>query len=541
MKKMRKAAAWLLTGAICALPCGALAETTKQETVYVKAGATGGVNDVIVETWLRNEDGLSEISDLSWLTGIENVKGEEAFTQNGEQLVWQADGNDIYYRGSTAEQPPVSVKLAYRLDGKEVQPEDIVGQSGHIAIDVSYVNEAQADGSAVPMLMVTAMMLSDDTFSNVTVDNGRVVSDGSTHVVVGVGLPGLAESMKLGENDLTKDIELPEGFTVEADVTDFRMSMTLTAATAFNMDDLGLDEMTGIDDLRDSLEELTDASTQLVDGTGELLDGVQTLLDASVELKDGTATLDEKMGELADGLAELNGKKGTLVKGVSDLDKGAAALATGLNTLKQGVQAYTSGAATLAEGVVAYASGADALATGTQAYVSGAQQLTGGLSEYVSGADALAAGTEAYVAGAQQLTEGIASLGGGASSYLSGVSKLTAGIDAANAAAAQMGGAEQWQVQAAAAQQLAGTGASIGQRVSAIAADVQAASEIKDCLSASIASDEKLLGVAQTLSGYIDELDDAHRDTIRSLYNECVSEITGSIANQKQALDVYSK
>lgn len=541
MSTWKRMAAWVAAAAVCAMPCGALAETAKQETVYVRADATGRVDDVIVETWLRNGDGLDEIADVSRLTGIENVKGDEAFARSGDDLVWQAGGGDIYYRGSTDEDPPVGVRLRYRLDGREVQPEDIVGESGHISIDVRYENDAREGDAAVPMMMLTAMLLPEGTFSNVTVENGRLVSDGSTRVAVGVGLPGLADALGLSENALTKDIHIPEGFTVEADVTDFSMRMTMTLATAFDMGDLSLDDVTGADELREALAELTDASTQLVDGSGALLEGIRSLRDASADLQDGTGTLDEKMGELADGLAELDGKKGELVKGVADLDRGAAQLNAGMSALRTGVAAYTSGAATLGEGVSAYVTGAGALAAGAEAYVAGAQQLTGSLGQYVAGADQLAAGTEAYVAGAQQLTSGIAELTEGGAAYVGGVSQLTAGVGAAGAAAANMGSAEAWQAQAAAAQQLGESGAAVGAQVSAIAADVQAAADIQSCLTQSIATDQKLLRVAQGLSGYIDQLDDAHREAIRALYGQCVSDISGSIANQQRALDAYSK
>ena len=72
-----------------------VAESDKEETVYVIADAEGSTQSVIVSDWLKNNDGDSELSDSSRLSDIENTKGDESFTQDGEDLTWQADGNDI--------------------------------------------------------------------------------------------------------------------------------------------------------------------------------------------------------------------------------------------------------------------------------------------------------------------------------------------------------------------------------------------------------------------------------------------------------------
>ena len=70
----------------------------KEETVYVNTTAAGDVTDVTVSNWLKNsgDSSGSEIKDTSDLTDIKNVKGDETFTQNGDNLTWSTDGKDIY-------------------------------------------------------------------------------------------------------------------------------------------------------------------------------------------------------------------------------------------------------------------------------------------------------------------------------------------------------------------------------------------------------------------------------------------------------------
>ena len=119
----------------------------------------------------------------------------------------------FYYQGQSNKDLPVSVKFTYFLDGQEMQPQDLVGKSGHLQIKIQYTNNekksAKVDGKNEtiysPFVMLTAMILPDDTFSNVTIDNGKVISDGSRNIVVGVGMPGLKDSLKLDTIDLSAD------------------------------------------------------------------------------------------------------------------------------------------------------------------------------------------------------------------------------------------------------------------------------------------------------------------------------------------------
>ena len=66
-------------------------KASKEETVYVISGADGAVQKLIVSDWLKNTGKETTLSDLSELTDITNVKGEESFTQNEKNNVdWEA-------------------------------------------------------------------------------------------------------------------------------------------------------------------------------------------------------------------------------------------------------------------------------------------------------------------------------------------------------------------------------------------------------------------------------------------------------------------
>ena len=103
---------------------------SKEETVYVIAGADGKQQSVIVSDWLKNPNKETSLQDVSDLTDIENVKGDETWTANGTSLTWDAQGNDIYYQGKSETELPVTMNISYQLDGKDIAPAELAGKSG---------------------------------------------------------------------------------------------------------------------------------------------------------------------------------------------------------------------------------------------------------------------------------------------------------------------------------------------------------------------------------------------------------------------------
>lgn len=313
---------------------------SKEESVYVKADASGNVKKTTVSEWLKNPE-KGTISDTSELKDIKNVKGDETFETGSNNVSWKSEGNDIYYQGTIDKELPVDVKVSYKLDGKSISPKDLKGKSGKVEIQFSYDNKSKqtvnVNGEDVemytPFTMVSAMMLSSDEYSNVSVENGKLISDGDKKIVVGVAFPGLANDLNL--KDLDMDIDIPETVTITADVKDATVGTSITMASAELMNEFGLDDIDSFDDLQDSIDDLEDATNQLVDGSKEAADGSKELADGAGTLNDGAGTLASGAGTLADGVNTLNEKSGTLVSGV--------------NTLASGVGTYTAGVASIAK------------------------------------------------------------------------------------------------------------------------------------------------------------------------------------------------
>lgn len=331
----------------------------KEETVYVNADAAGNTDDITVSNWLKNSGDVSgKLTDKSTLKDIKNVKGDEKYTADGDKITWNTDGKDIYYQGTTDKELPVSVKLTYYLDGKEIQPNKLKGKSGHLKIKVDYENKSkhnvEVNGKTESMytafVMMTGMILPNDNFTNVTIDNGKVISDGNRSIVVGFGMPGLKESLNLDDIKDADDLTIPESLEVEADVTDFEMSSTFTVGLSDLTKDLDLNNVTDMDSLQEALDKLDDSALKLVSGSKTLSDGAKTLSDGVDSYTEGADTLNAAIQKYLSKDGALSGSVTEYVNGVNKVVKGVNDYAKGTTTLANGITSYIGGEKKLAKG-----------------------------------------------------------------------------------------------------------------------------------------------------------------------------------------------
>lgn len=305
------------------------------ETIYVLTDAAGGVKKIVISDRITDANGSE--------TGLQ--------TQEETEL-------------------PVDVRFTYRLDGKEISPEELAGKSGRVEIRIDYENRESAlcevngkqEELCVPFLLVSAILLDNENFSNVSVENGKLLNDGSRSIVVGYALPGMQESLALPED---VELTIPDHVTLTADATDFRLGSVYTLATNSLLADFDEKDPDALTKLVDSMNDLTDAMDQLLSGAEALHGGLDTLLARS--------------GELTDGVAALCG-------GADRVSAGTDALANGAKDLASGAQDVRSGAGQLAQGAGSLLSGAEQLFGGAQTLSAGLDRLSGSSAALNSGA-----------------------------------------------------------------------------------------------------------------------------------------------------------
>lgn len=312
----------------------------KSETVNVTADASGNPEEVSVEVELSGISGSDPILDSSILTEIQNTEGDEAYTAVGKaRYAWENKGEDIHYKGISKSDLPVSVKIRYYLDGRELQPEAMAGQSGKVKIRIEYTNNTsetvklpsgEQRETCVPFLMLTAVLLDGEKFSDIEVDHGKVIDLDDQTVVIGYGLPGLEDSLALTDYEPTEDIELPESVEIRAQVTDFSLDFTATVASTGLFGDIEEEDLDDLDKVSEDMEEFTDASSELVDAAEELSDGGSTFGDYLGQYFGGLSALGQGTSALDEGLQLLAANGAQLSSGAESLQQGLTSLETAL-------------------------------------------------------------------------------------------------------------------------------------------------------------------------------------------------------------------
>ena len=333
--------------------------TTKDESVYVVLNADGSVSNVTVSDQLHNANGFSNYQDKSDLKDVQNLKSDDPVQSSSDGYKWTTTDTDIYYQGKTTKALPLDTTIEYKLDGKTVDPKDIVGKSGHLSMTFNIKNtqtkQYTIDGKTYtvcqPFYVAAGGMLDQDHFTNVKIDHGTVSTDTSHSIALAVMMPGMKDS--IGQF-LTGDLSslndyLFDTVTIEADVTDFESpTMMMAASTDLSAlkGELKDDGAFDTTDLFDQLDEL-DAATQ------KLIDGSKTLYEGADQLKDGANQVNDGVGTLVNGTSTLTDGTSQLAEGASSALAGATALQAGLGQLSSNNATLNSGMSQVADAILA--------------------------------------------------------------------------------------------------------------------------------------------------------------------------------------------
>lgn len=350
------------------------------------------------------------------------------------EKVTDASGNTTSTQENSSKEAPVTIKVTYYLDGSEISADKLAGKSGKVKIRFDYTNNEKktikVNGTNkeayVPFTMISGMILDSEKFSNVEVTNGQITQVGDNYMVMGLSMPGLKDTLNLKFNDEQLDMDIPEYFEVSADVKDFELDMTMSAATSNILSDVDIDKLT-IDDLKSQLNTLQSAADQLTEGTGTLQDGTQQLADSIPALTSGVNQLNDGASQLksgiyayTDGAAALAAGSGTLNDGIKTYTDGVTALATGSASLDAGLKTYTGYVSQLAAGSLT-------LSNGTKELYSKLYDKENGMVTQLSGLAKLYKANSYDANGKTTVLEQANALESGAKKY--GINDVTIGTD----------------------------------------------------------------------------------------------------------------
>lgn len=361
-----------------ALLCTMLAYTTpvlaftKDETVYSKTDANGNAYSTIVSDHITNENQDKMINDISDLLNIKNVNGDEEFSQDGNNLVWNADGSDIYYQGESQKDLPIECNIKYELDGKEITTQELAGKSGKVKITIEYKNKdahtVNINGKNeilyTPFVVVCGTILDNEHHRNIEITNGKVIDDGSKTTVLGISLPGMQESLNIKKDKL----DIPDTIEITMDSTDFELSNIVTYVTPKIIEEDDLDIFNKLDGIYSQVNTLQSSSKQIEDGANNLKAGVYTYKEKSQEfnsamtqIAQGTGTINSNYNKIDEGINTLNVGSKNLKNGAEQLNSGINQLSSSVSNLPQGIEALYQGSANLNAGITGVASGVNTL------------------------------------------------------------------------------------------------------------------------------------------------------------------------------------
>lgn len=278
---------------------------SKSETVYVNMSPDGEITSKIVTDWLHTDTAETYIDDQSDLADIQNVKSSLQPVKNSDgSYRWNMETTDLYYRGTTQKDVPVNFNITYYLDGKEIEPEKLAGQKGQVKMVVTVTNEskktAKIDGKDTtvytPFIVAGGMILSEDKFSNISVENSKTIGDGTKEIVLMVGAPGLKESLNLSDEILKQlgDFDFSNTYTITADTEKFELSNMIFAVLPLSAIE----------------SEIESTLPETVSDVKETLSDVQSILDKfnsmnATELINTLFSNTENLTELASSVTDI--------------------------------------------------------------------------------------------------------------------------------------------------------------------------------------------------------------------------------------------
>lgn len=425
-------------------------KVTRDETVYVNLDSQGAPIQKISSVWLHSDTSLGRVEDKTLLDDIVNVKGEEVPEVDGNKVIWDTDKKDIFYQGTANKDLPVSVKVKYYLDGKEMDPKEMLGKSGEVKIDVFVDNKDKHtikldDGNeksvCTPFSSVVVMNLPIDTFSNVKANSGKIVSDGNNQVLTYVALPGLKDSLDLDTNV----IDIPEYLSVTADVNEFEMGSIVVTVTSELPEINDFEDAGDLDELIDGIEKIKEVSEKLSEATGKLYEGQVAFNDGINEFTNGVDKVNVGANALKDGSAKLKDGIGASYSGSKEINNGVKSLNDGANKLGQGFNGLGQGSVEFSSKAQEFSKGAEQVANGVSQIPEKTEIMSNGMNDLVEGTGKIENGQEQLTEGLKNSLDAIEKIKKGKEKELTVVNMLLKGVEGLEAGAqglAKIPGAE---------------------------------------------------------------------------------------------------
>lgn len=433
--------ALVLAGPAGAAATGTALDIVDRETVRASLDSTGKVKDVsLVEQITILGTGSTTILDPTSGKGLRNLDGfgTPDVTDGKASYDVTVDGRkDIRTVADYTGELPVEVEVRYTLDGEEVDPGDLVGESGVVKVSTTVRNTSSAPteisytdtiGNVVTKTVdvVTPFVGQLRTtlpsgFHSVKAPGGAVSGDGRGGTVVAYSLI-LFPPIGAAEQTVSWTATTGDALVPPAEVSIVPASSQRTELANAQSSYLAGSKAAG--ELAVGAGVIDSNLLNLAAGAGQLLDGLTQLAAGATSLQAGLAdSAAPGADKIAAGLGSAKDGGDALAAGLDKLDGGARLLSDGLGTAKAGSAKLATGAGTLSEGLAAASAGSEKLLDGSQDLAVGAGLTAAGANQLSDGLALLSGGLGQLAA-----TSGLPTAQAGAVSLKAGVDQILAGL-----------------------------------------------------------------------------------------------------------------
>ena len=318
---------------------------------------------------------------------------------------------------------PVEMQIQYYLDDTEISASELAGKSGHIKITYNFSATSAYQNKLVPFLTVTGLNFDSTKFSNIKINNGKIISESDSITLVGYTFAGLSQ-------DLNADF-LPSNFTIEADTTNFELGTVYSFATNELFAELDTSKLTSVDSIISSINSLSNGLDQIIAGSNDLTNGIDTLATGISKLQLGANNLESGANNLATGITKLSDGLNSVVAFDDEiLAKAYGVVDQVTATAENLIAKYNLDPALVTELTAPIVEYYNKINTAVTTYTGNIETLANGASELSVGANNLAAGTTELKNGINSLSAGAAQLSAGSHTLNQGLNTFkTSGID----------------------------------------------------------------------------------------------------------------
>ncbi|MFA1819761.1 YhgE/Pip domain-containing protein [Virgibacillus oceani] len=316
----------------------------KDEVIYGTLHPNGSHEEIYVVNHF-NVSKYGDLTDYGNYDSVKNLTDLSVIEQDENEIHFTANEANFYYQGNMNNaELPWDFTISYYLDGEEMEPEALLGEEGHLEIEIS--TSQNEEGEALffeNYLMQISLTVDPERYSNIEAEEATEASAGTDKQFTFTVMPGEEETIRFSAD--VADLEL-DAIDINAVPNSMSIDEPETGEMTEEMDSLtdAIAEINnGVGTLRDGVSELNAGGTDLQDGSAQYRDGMEELDQSSTELVDGSAEINQALEMVSNSLSteDVDFDLGELTMLPDELNKMAGAMeeiADGLEALKAGHQ-----------------------------------------------------------------------------------------------------------------------------------------------------------------------------------------------------------